>query len=113
MKSDASSSSSVLRSALAKASRKRRASALLLSSDDIGATSSLLLADPVSLSGRHHAYDATRRDQVHRLEAYSPNCLEYEFCELRLLGILRSPRLRTAPVAARGPRIAPGPTDRT
>src|SRR5215212_4510491 len=45
MKSGASSSSSVCRSPLAKASRKRRASALFSSSDDTAAFSSLLLAD--------------------------------------------------------------------
>src|SRR5215207_350954 len=92
MNSGASSSSSVCRSALAKASRKRRASALFSSSDDTGASSSLLLADPVSLAGLHHEYDATRRDQVHRLEAYSPECVEGEFSEveLRLYGVLRS-----------------------
>src|ERR671911_1815891 len=67
MNSGASSSSSVSRSPLAKASRKRRASALLLSSDDTGASSSLLLPNPVSLAGRHHEYDATRSDQAHRL----------------------------------------------
>src|ERR687898_1635371 len=67
MNSGASSSSSVSRSPLAKASRKRRASALLLSSDDTGASSSLLLPNPVTLAGRHHEYDATRRDQAHSL----------------------------------------------
>src|SRR5215208_1068119 len=82
MKSGASSSSSVSRSPLAKASRKRRASALFLSSDDTGASSSLLLADRVSQTGRHHEYDATRRDQAHRLEAYSPECVEEEFSEV-------------------------------
>src|SRR5215208_8270463 len=88
MKSGASSSSSVCSSALAKASRKRRASALFLSSDDTGATSSsLMLPNPVSLSGRHHEYDATRRDQAHRLglihrSAWNRN--SRKFAEIRL-----------------------------
>jgi hypothetical protein len=39
----------------------------------------LLLIRPtrVSLAGAiHHAHDATRRDALHRLEAYSSKCLE-------------------------------------
>src|SRR5215217_300194 len=103
MKSGASSSSSVCRSPLAKASRKRRASALLLSSDDIRATSSLLLRTPVSLSGRHHEYDATRRDHVHRLEAYSPKCVEEKFSEVRRSKQLRQPPPRPLRMAASQP----------
>jgi hypothetical protein len=34
------------------------------------------LPNPVSLSGRHHEYDAIRRDQAHRLGAYSLNVVE-------------------------------------
>jgi hypothetical protein len=37
---------------------------------------------------------------AHRLEVYSPKCVEEEFCELRLYGILGSsyPALCIAPV---------------
>ena len=45
-------------------------------------------------------YDATRRRLAHRLEAYSPECVEgkfanfayHDFCEFRRDGVLGSPR---------------------
>src|SRR5215204_4947423 len=56
-------------------SKYRRTRALFFSSADTGASSSSL-PTRVSLPGRHHAHDATQRDPAHRLEAYSPKCLE-------------------------------------
>src|SRR5829696_1546093 len=71
VKSGASTSSSVSRSLLTKASSKRRANALFFScSDNTGAISSL--PSHVCLLGRHHHYDATLLPPAHRLEAYSP-----------------------------------------
>src|SRR5829696_7979596 len=60
---------------LACSSRKRRTSALLFSStEDIEASSSS--PTPVSLLGRHHEHDATRRALAHRLEPYSPKLVD-------------------------------------
>src|SRR5215208_7607842 len=74
-------------------SKNLRARAWFLSSADTGASSPL--PTRFSLLGRQHAHDATRRDPAHRLEAYSPNLVEGEFCELLRLvdGVLGTSRL--------------------
>src|SRR5215218_1356661 len=58
------------------------------------ADTNALLVKPLSPSGCRllsiGEHDATLRDALHRLETYSPSCLEGEFCELRLNGLLRS-----------------------
>src|SRR5919112_6807312 len=60
---------------LACASKKRRTSALLFSSSsDTEPASSL--PTRVSLPGRHHEHDATRRALAHRLERYSPKLVD-------------------------------------
>src|SRR5215204_7136648 len=67
-------SSIAARSHLVCASRKGRTSALLFSStEDIEASSS---PTPVSLPGRDHEHDATRRALAHRLEPYSPRLID-------------------------------------
>src|SRR5215217_8677075 len=38
----------------------------------------------------HHRHDAIEEGVAHPSRAYSPECVEIEFCELRLLGILGS-----------------------
>src|SRR5687767_13965021 len=54
--------------------KKRRTMALFSSVDDTEPTSSL--PTPVSLPGRHHEHDATRRALAHRLEPYSPKLVD-------------------------------------
>src|SRR5215211_3906889 len=45
----------------------------------------LPLPTRLSLAGAiHHVHDATWRDAAHRLEAYSPSCLEGEVSEVSL-----------------------------
>src|SRR5829696_8352995 len=62
-------------------SKTLRTRALFFSSAVTGA-SFPSLPTRFSLPGRHHAHDATRRPPAHRLEAYSPKCLEEEFSEV-------------------------------
>src|SRR5919112_6228895 len=75
-------------------SKNLRARAWFFSSADTGA-SFPSLPTRFSLLGRQHAHDATRRLAAHRLEAYSPNLVEGEFCELLRLvdGVLGTSRL--------------------
>src|SRR5918992_1736369 len=49
-------------------------------------------ASPGGLSLSTSKHDATYPRPVHLPKVYSPKCLEEEFCELRELEILRSPR---------------------
>src|SRR5829696_7928758 len=59
-------------------SKTLRTKASFFSSADTGA-SFPSLPTRFSLPGRHYAHDATRRPAAHRLEAYSPKCLELDF----------------------------------
>src|SRR5918996_4383077 len=74
-------------------SHHQRVRALFFSSSNTGASSSL--PTRLSLAGAmHHTHDATRQPWAHRLEAYLPNLVEGEFCELRLVdGVLGPSRL--------------------
>src|SRR3712207_1570444 len=68
-------------------SHHQRVRALFFSSaSDTGASSSFSpLPTRLSLAGAiHHAHDATWRDALHWLEAYSPKCLVEKFYEDRL-----------------------------
>src|SRR5215208_5692892 len=76
-------------------SHHHRVRALFFSSaSDTGASSSSPLPTRLPLAvAMHHAHDATQRDALHRLETYSPGCLEgrssrnfrsTEFSEVRI-----------------------------
>src|SRR5215203_2262435 len=96
-KSAASSSSATPRlPRLKTSSKKRQTRALFFSSSDTRASSSSL-PTCVCPTGRHHEHDAIWRPPAHRLEAYSTKCLEGEFCELRLTGVLGSSAKTDAP----------------
>src|SRR5918998_1093610 len=83
-KSGASNSSATSRFPwLASSSLKRRTRALLSTSTDTDVYSSSL-PTRLSLQGRHHEHDATRRSSAHHPEPYSPECAEGAFCEVHL-----------------------------
>jgi hypothetical protein len=42
------------------------------------------------LALNHHRHDAIEEGVAHPSRAYSPECVEGEFCELPLYGVLRS-----------------------
>src|SRR5829696_4443047 len=86
-KSGASIWSNASRSALPScASKKRRTRALFSSS-----TGMFLSSWHVRGTSRTHG--ATALSAAHRSEAYSPECVEEEFCELRRDGVLGSSAL--------------------
>src|SRR5215204_4473672 len=83
MKSGVIISSMALRSALARASIKRRARASFFSSSD-GTVASSLPGQPAFLYWVvNTVYDATERSLACCPAAYSPECVEGKFCELR------------------------------
>src|SRR5687768_4197081 len=61
-------------------SKKRRAMALFSSASDDKAASSFL--PPTFLYRVDTIHDATRKPAAHRLEVYSPECVEGEFSEV-------------------------------
>src|SRR5215208_5476471 len=83
VKVGASSSSIVSSSLLTKASRKRRAKALFFSSSEV-TEDSLLLDDSRFLCRLDTVHDASQRCPAHRLEVYSPECVEGVFSEVPL-----------------------------
>jgi hypothetical protein len=53
-------------------------------------------------------HDATRLSPAHLAKGYTPECVEEEFCELRLYRILRSSELRISSGIVCSVSLAPG-----
>jgi hypothetical protein len=84
---------SVLRS-VTRASNKGRTKALFSSASDDTVASSLFFSLPTGVLTTerlgNNIPDATRRGGAHGPEDYSAECVEGEFQEVRLYGVLRS-----------------------